>query len=417
MKVLELDGNENQAVAALRSLGRAGYRIAVGADTGWSKAGWSRFCTSQFSYPSPQTATADLFIRRILEEVSREPGTFVLPMTERTTLPISANRERILRRGGRLVLPPHETVLKAFDKQYTTELARSLGLAVPATVVLTTEADALRHADTLPYPVVVKPRSSEESLQDGRVRTTGAPLYARNQRELLEAFAAISERCQSAIVQEFVGGAGVGYFALMRHGDLRAEFAHRRIRDVRPTGSGSALRTSIRATSAVRDAGLAMLQALEWHGVAMVEFRLRPDGTPVFLEVNGRFWNSLALAVHAGADFPALLATMAEQGDVRPPVPYREGVRCRWLLGDVRHLVEVWRGRPVQFPGAFPGRWATLAAVLTPRAGTYHDNFAAADPLPEIGDWIDFVWRRVPRRARAGRHAEVWHVTGSATPP
>ena len=415
MRVLVLDGNENQAVAAVRSLGRAGYRVSVGADTTWSKAGWSRFCTDQFTYPAPQN-DVKAFVARVAAEAAREPGTLVLPMTERTTLPLSRDRDRIADAAGRLMLPAHEHVLHAFDKEYTTRLAASLGLAVPKTVTLTSEADLREQAHTLPFPVVVKPRSSEEDAPGGRVRSTGAPLYARNERELVGAWETISKRCRAALVQEFVAGSGVGYFALMQHGQLRAEFAHRRIRDVRPTGSGSAVRESIEVTSIVRDAGLSMLQALHWHGVAMVEFRLRPDGTPVFLEVNGRFWNSLALAVHAGADFPALLAQMTEHGDVPSPPPYRIGVRCRWLLGDLRHLAEVWRGAPPQFPGAFPARWATLAA-MRPRAGTVHDNFTADDPLPEAGDWIDFVWRRVPRRARTRRHAEVWHAAGRASHP
>ena len=44
----------------------------------------------------------------------------------------------------------------------------------------------------------------------------------------------------------------------------------------------------------------------------MVEFRQTAGAPPVFMEVNGRFWNSLPLACYAGADFPALLAQMAE---------------------------------------------------------------------------------------------------------
>jgi predicted ATP-grasp superfamily ATP-dependent carboligase len=144
----------------------------------------------------------------------------------------------------------------------------------------------------------------------------------------------------------------------------------------------------------------------------MVEFRVRADGTPVFLEVNGRFWNSLPLAVCAGADFPAMLAEMAERGDVEPRYGYRAGVRCRWLLGDFRHLLEVMRGKPAGFPGEFPSRLKTLREFLTPVAGTFHDNFNARDPLPELGDWLDFALRRLPARAlknsgaRDDRHAQ-----------
>ena len=403
MRVLVLDGNENQAVAAVRSLARAGHRVHVGADTAWSKAGWSRAAAGRFVYPSPQH-DGDAFVARLADEASRERGTLVLPMTERSTLPLSRERQLLAASGARVVLPPHETVLRAFDKAYTTELATSLGLAVPRTWTIECDADARAHAADLPYPVVVKPRSSEEPASAGAVRTTGAPAYARNRAEFLDAWKSISTRCRAALVQEFVEGDGVGFFALMRDGEPRGEFAHRRLRDVRPTGSGSALRVSTPAAGPIREQGLAMLRALHWHGVAMVEFRERRDGTPVFLEVNGRFWNSLALAVYAGLDFPALVAQLAEHGDLHRPPPYRVGVRCRWLLGDLRHLVEVWRGAPAKFPGAYPARWPTLAAVLTPVAGTYHDNFTLRDPLPELGDWIDFMVRRVPRRAKASSH-------------
>jgi predicted ATP-grasp superfamily ATP-dependent carboligase len=196
----------------------------------------------------------------------------------------------------------------------------------------------------------------------------------------------------------------------MHQGELRAEFAHRRIRDVRPTGSGSAVRESVEPEERMRAAALSILEALRWHGVAMVEFRQRPDGTPVFLEVNGRFWNSLPLAVYAGVDFPALLVRMAEKGDVEMQTGYRTGVRCRWLLGDFRHLVEVWRGAPAGYPASFPGRLRTLTEFLVPVAGTHHDNFLWRDPLPAVGDWLDFFTRKIPaqlKKKQPAREKEV----------
>jgi predicted ATP-grasp superfamily ATP-dependent carboligase len=398
MKVLILDGNENQAVACARSLSRAGHQVSVGADTAWSKAGWSKACHSTLVYPAPEQ-DADAFASRIAEEAGRDPGTLVLPVTERTTLPLSARRDLLVSAGARIILPPHDTVLRAFDKQETVRLAESLGIAVPKTVFIADAKEASRAAATLTYPVVLKAGHSEE-FSGGKVRATGAPLYARDSAEFAAAYDEMSHRSNSVLAQQYVEGEGAGFFALMRDGELRAEFAHRRIRDVRPTGSGSAVRVSVTPDRRMREAALAMLEALGWHGVAMVEFRIRPDGEPVFMEVNGRFWTSLALAVYAGADFPAMLAEMAERGDVQPRSNYRTGVRCRWLLGDLRHLMEVWRGAPAAFPGAYPGRLRATSDFLMPVAGTHHDNFTLADPMPEVGDWIDFFLRRIPARLR-----------------
>lgn len=402
MRVLVLDGNENQAVACVRSLARAGYRPVVGAETSWSKAGWSRAAAGGFTYPSPRS-DAPGFVRAVAAAAAEEPGTLVLPMTERSTLPLSACRDTLLAAGARLALPPHATLLRAFDKSETHRLASELGVAVPRTIQAGPSDSAASIAEVLALPVVLKPQSSEEVTASGATVATGAPIYARSAAELARALDTLRRRSSRVLVQEFVEGHGAGYFALMCRGGLRAEFAHRRIRDVRPTGSGSSVRESVRPEPSVRRAALAILEALEWHGVAMVEFRVRPDGTPVFLEVNGRFWNSLALAVYAGADFPALLARMAEHGDVEPRLDYRVGVRCRWLLGDLRHLAAVMLGPPAGFPGRFPGRLRTLRDFLVPVPGTFHDNFELRDPLPELGDWLDFGMRRIPAALRKAR--------------
>lgn len=398
MDVIVLDGNENQAVAAARSLAAAGHRVTVGASTSWSKAGWSRASNDTFRYTSPQQ-NAEAFIDDLLKCIRRHREPLLLPMTERTTLPVSAMRAALHDAGARTVLPHHDVVLRAFDKRQTLALAESLGIRVPKTVVVTSPAVASSIAGELPYPVVLKPSISEELTASGS-RSTGPPLYATDPRTFLAAYAKTGEGCSAVLVQEFVEGTGVGYFALMRSGELRAEFAHRRLRDVRPTGSGSSLRVSTAPDPRIRAAALSLLEGLAWHGVAMVEFRQRDDGTPVFLEINGRFWNSLALAVHSGADFPAWMAELAASGDVTAKAPHNVGVRCRWLLGDFRHLIEVLRGPPAGFPGRFPGRLDTIRSFLRPVGGTMHDNFMWSDPLPELGEWLDFFGRRVPTLLR-----------------
>jgi len=338
-------------------------------------------------------------------------------MTELTTLPLSARRGELIAAGSRLVLPSHDMVLKTFDKFQTIRLAQELGIATPHTVMTESSTSPEELIPLLRFPVVLKPRSSWELTVAGTVLATGRPIYARSGEEFRTALRELQQRSNSILIQEFVEGRGVGYFALMRHGELRAEFAHQRIRDVRPTGSGSAFRRSVLPDPRVREAGLEILQALGWHGVAMVEFRLRSDRVPVFLEVNGRFWNSLALAVCSGIDFPVLLARMAEQGDLPPSDNYRVGVHCRWLLGDFRHLVEVWRGAPREFPGRFPRRLEALWDFLLPVPGTYHDNFEWRDPLPELGDWLDFVLRKLPEHGRTSRIASASYAQSRYSHP
>jgi predicted ATP-grasp superfamily ATP-dependent carboligase len=72
----------------------------------------------------------------------------------------------------------------------------------------------------------------------------------------------------------------------------------------------------------------------------MVEFKVDPrDGQAKLMEVNGRFWGSLQLAIDAGVNFPLLLYRLATGQTVAPQMEYRVGVRSRWLLGDLDHLL------------------------------------------------------------------------------
>jgi predicted ATP-grasp superfamily ATP-dependent carboligase len=390
MRILVLDGDQNQAVACVRSLARQGHVVEVGESRSWSKAGWSRDCSRSFQYASPQ-ADPQRFLSDVISEAEKDTGTLVLPMTETTTLLVSTHRGQFSAVKAGLVLPSHIDLMHAVDKSQTTALAESLGITVPKTCTVSSADEVRDISARIGFPVILKSRSSQEQSRDGSIRATGRPCYARDANELVNAFTEMRRHCSAMLIQEFVEGTGTGYFALMNHGELRAEFAHRRIRDVHPTGSGSALRESILPNAQIREASLAMLRALNWHGVAMIEYRLRADNVPVFLEVNGRFWHSLSLTCHAGVDFPALLATMAEFGDVAPPPDYKVGVQCRWLVGDFRHLVEVWKGCPPGYPGNFPRALPTLLAELTPKVGRFHDNFVWRDPWPELGDWIRLI--------------------------
>jgi predicted ATP-grasp superfamily ATP-dependent carboligase len=182
---------------------------------------------------------------RSSKRLRERPRTLVLPMTEYTTLPWSAHRDFLISAGARLVLPDHGNLLRAFNMSEAIGLAASLGVAVPKTVVVTSAEQALEAAHGMRFPVVLKPVASEELWPDGNLRTSGRPRYARDSAGCAEAFLDIRSRSSAVLLQEFVEGEGTGYFALIDHGELCAEFAHRRIRDVYPTGSGSAVRVSI----------------------------------------------------------------------------------------------------------------------------------------------------------------------------
>ena len=106
-------------------------------------------------------------------------------------------------------------------------------------------------------------------------------------------------------------------------------FAHTRIREKPPTGGVSVYRESVPLRDDVRAYSERILGRFNWSGVAMVEFREdRATGIPYLMEVNGRFWGSLQLAIDAGVDFPAMLVQLALGEEIPRISSYRMAPRA-----------------------------------------------------------------------------------------
>jgi hypothetical protein len=122
----------------------------------------------------------------------------------------------------------------------------------------------------------------------------------------------------------------------------------------------------------------------------MVEFRDNCVGEPCLMEVNGRFWTSLQLAVAAGVDFPRLWVAILQGNPVEAPGTYAEGLTLRWLLGDVRRFLHILEGSPAGYPGAYPTIWQGMRELLGAQPpGTCLEVWQRTDPRPAIAECVD----------------------------
>jgi len=337
MTALVTPGNLRSALAVTRSLGRQGVAVTVADESRRSLAGSSRYCRAAVRVPSPARAGA-AFVQAILREVERGGHRVLVPTDD---IALSLITEARAQFEGLTVLPfpGPEVVQMAHDKAALMSAAAEHGVPTPRTVVVREPADletAVRHVG---FPAVVKARVSRLAV-DGQWRGAPGTRYVHSPAELEAACRAVGATIPCPIVQEYIPGDGRGIFVLMNRGRLRAAFAHRRLREKPPSGGVSVLSESVALNPRLLEQSERILEALKWHGVAMVEFkRDARDGVSKLLEVNGRFWGSLQLAVDAGVDFPALLYRLAVDGDVEPVLDYEVGVRLRWWLGNVDWLL------------------------------------------------------------------------------
>lgn len=333
-RVLVLDANQRSALAVTRSLGAKGLRVVAADETRRTLAGSSKYCQGTIVYPSPYSRPDD-FVTTVRREAVQRGIKVIFPMTDITTSLLLQKQEQL----DGFILPCSS--LEAFDgltdKWKLHELAQELGIPIPQTVFVRQAKDLPGALSQLTYPVVLKPHRS-------RIRTEGRWVaaevkYAHSAPEaerIVTAYEWLSRH--PFLVQEYIRGQAQGVFALYNQSKPVVFFAHKRLREKPPSGGVSVLSESVELSPRLAEIAHKILERVKWHGVAMVEFKVAPDGTPYLMEVNARFWGSLQLAIDCGVDFPWLLYQVATGQTPDRIDLYKVGIRSRWLLGDFLRL-------------------------------------------------------------------------------
>jgi predicted ATP-grasp superfamily ATP-dependent carboligase len=388
--VLVTDGEHRAALATTRALGRAGYSVVVASPRQRSLAGVSRWAQEQVQTPDP-LINPEGFVTAVQSVLSQREIRVLLPIADQSIGPLLASRSRL----ANTVIPfPSETTWRRMaDKAQVTLEASKLGIAVPPQIVLEKPSPEVP-VSVSDSPVVVKPSRSLAS--DGAGATRLSVRHASDRASLDRVLAELPPIGWPVLVQRRIIGPGMGVFLLLKSGEPLACFGHRRVLEKPPAGGVSVCSESIELPPDLLDRSIALLRRFEWEGVAMVEYKLDArSGTPYLMEVNGRFWGSLQLAVDAGVNFPRLLVEAALGIQGLPVRTWTSGLRCRWRMGEVDHLLARLRRSPtaLSLPPDAPSLATAFKHALVPAWGHRErgEVFRWNDPWPgvvEFAEWI-----------------------------
>jgi predicted ATP-grasp superfamily ATP-dependent carboligase len=382
MSMFVTDGEQRPTLAVVRALGRARIPVIVGTEHPPCLAGVSRYCIRTVRYPSPLTEPETF---RVFLEQEMRSGRYrvLLPMTD-VTIQLLAPRNESTSLPVCLPIPCNRKIQLVQDKQQLLKLAERLGIPFPKTYVLGEQESMEDFSQRVSYPAVIKPRFSR--FLQNRQWQLGHVQYARDQSDLIQKYRQSDALIPRPLVQEKIEGEGRGVFLLMWDGQLKAAFCHRRLREKPPWGGASVYCESVAPNQELVEESVSLLQLIGWQGVAMLEYKMdRRDGEAKLMEVNGRFWGSLQLAIDAGMNFPLMLYRLATGEQVAPTCHYRVGVRSRWLLGDLDHLLIRLKHRfdPDGSECSTGFRLRACVDFLKPSGtDTRNEVFRFADPVP-----------------------------------
>lgn len=371
----------------VRSLGRRGLAVDVGWCPPDSPVRRSRFVRRVHCLPLYDAgAEWQTELERL---VGRRQYDLVVPATEPAVVALRPHRGRY-EQLARLALVSDRVFDTVFDKSKTERLAASLGIPVPESTAVRTLAEAEAFCRRLRGPVVVKPLRSvcETNLaQKQFVRAY------RDHADCLRHLVSALHSGGAFVLQEWVAGHGVGVEFLAREGRILFAFQHRRLHET--SGHGSTYRMSVPLEARFLGAARSLVKALDYTGVGMCEFRVDDrSGRHVLLEVNGRFWGSLPLAVACGADFPSYLYDMLVENRDVFEAGYHVEVRSRDLRPDLRWMWRALTERAARENDQVHGwgtnpatRWTLCKDVLRLLAFRDRvDSFAWDDPAPALGE-------------------------------
>jgi len=285
------------------------------------------------------------FLERFAQDLKVRPVLY--PLSDLHVRVVSQYRERLLPLY-RFVMPSAATVDSLLTKDGLAQAAASAGIPAPRTLPAATPAELEVAAETLQYPVILKPVDSTywhseaitKLLRHGLLAARAKVVLCRDRAALVHAHDLIAPADNRLVVQEVIPGedSRLAYMAayLGRDSQPLAVFAGRKLRVI-PPGFGSASFVRTFHDPELERLGLALLQSMGWQGLVGVEFKKDSrDEQYKLIEVNARFGMWDGLSTVCGVDLPYIAYRDALELPVERLPSYRDNVIWLDWQRDVR---------------------------------------------------------------------------------
>ncbi len=325
MKVLVTEANSKNSLAACRALSRAGHKV-------FSLGPRGSIChSSKYSDVSLLIKGEKHYFEELLAYIELHQIDIVIPVGARSVYEFHAHRGQF-NENFFVALPGEASLAIALNKASLQEQAQKVGIQVPSFKIARTYAQLKELIENSKLPFVVKSTSHLANSQT---------LYIESEFErdrVLRLDIANPLLLQGPVqVQQRVEGHGEGFFALYQNGELKNFMMHQRLREYPSTGGSSSAAMSIFREDLYIQ-GKALLDSLNWHGPAMVEFKRSVEGQLHLIELNPKLWGSLDLSIAAGMNVPMRIAEMSTNSSLVVQKDFETDLVFWWPLDSLTSI-------------------------------------------------------------------------------
>jgi len=400
-------GNYRPALTTARELRRLGYRVVLGVHPGSIGAERSRFVDEVRPLPPLKPGSADLNAV-IMEVASRPQLALVVPISE-AALNATLELAPSIPARVHLVIPSAEVIGVCHDKYRWLRFASEAGIPCPAFAVCSTIAEVRAAAETIGYPVVLRPTVAGTRLGKQKAVTLRGP---GDETRLTPYW---PDGASPLLMQRHFSGQRYNVYFGARDGELIREQHTISLRTDKADGSGQTIYgVTIGRVPELSEPLAVVARRMDYTGIGCAQF-LYDTATreACFLEINPRFGASYAFAERLGMNLTGLAIELATGRPLSGAYPAEghAGFRFVWTYGDLTGAARGLRQGEIDRRGAL--RWVAAGLGAAIRADV-HVTWSWRDPYPTLAFYAHQSWKSVRAVARPG-----WlpALTPPASPP
>lgn len=308
--VLLATGSSGGTISAVRELSRNGLKVALISSRLFSPASWSRH--TAVSYRGPREQENRKFLDLLLRIGASSPGRVLLATSDETAWLYTRNA-LLLSQYFRLRQPSVETMERLLDKKLLADAAMEAGLAVLPTWEPQSFSDVVASAPTLPYPILIKPRTQVRRLRNDK------GMVACSEEELTENFREYlsQEQAEDQAEENSLFQPNIAIPLLQQFIDIGPEGVHSVSGYIDETGELYVTRHATKVFQRSQPAGVGvcfearpehpeltaavyrLCRELRYFGIFEVEF-IRCNGQWAVIDFNPRLFNQAGMDAHRG---------------------------------------------------------------------------------------------------------------------
>ena len=378
-----------QALATVRSLGRAGYHVIVGRCGADSAVEHSRFCHEVWDHP--EIGSSAFFEQALTTFLDSRPDIQVIYPTGENSTQALGSMPSILERDITRVMVHPPLLNDCLNKTQAMALAKNLDINLPASQEVRSNIELWAAVDAIGFPIIVKPVRSTKKLFERKA------YIIRSSNELESVFANWPAEHSILLAQQYIEGDIEACDFVASNGKMLGYMEALTVRTDIPDGTGFCVDfTSIPVSSDLYSACQQFAQAQAYTGPGLMQcIRSKTDNLLYFVEINPRLAAGISHTIACGQNFPllALQAFSPAEADRLPEFcdltnPYKSQQSAHWLEGDIVGLLAERHRLTLQQKLT----WCRQMLASFFRAES-HMNWQWSDPKPSLVIYSKLLFR------------------------